>query len=902
MRSLHRTLAAGLAALMLLNLATPVNACGPVYTMPIFVFETSPDLPFAEFTKGKIGIVRPTFGRKTLVIAYRFLNGGSFTDQEQNDLLAALKGTAPEDDGETAVKAWIDARKEFVKAEESLPPIYTERRGGGYDFFPNCTKNAFEVAIETLKNRASAYGTDDKNVSTWLAAQDTVFQNCSSGNQIPAELGAESPTWLRKDRDYQIAAAYFYSLNFEEARARFERIAIDYESPWQSIAPYLVARTFVRQASLAEAGPKKRELYEQAEIRLQSVSATGGKFGAAANKLLSLVRYHLRPEERVVELGGALTRGADENLRQDLIDYVWLLDKFESQILKAEEERKKKLNPSAGNEQARDFVEFAIDNARSKLLQEGVLINVYFYPRKADGTQNFTNSVNLDFKHDMPEAEILRAFEDQIGRPLTTEEIKSIKLSRAGALEARAYGLSPNRRWGRDGMTEYEGDYSPPDHPTLDLIPEFLRADDLSDWILTLQTNDPRAYAHALAKWRLSDSPAWMLVALSKAQKSSPQLRELMGACEKLTHADAGYATAAYHLVRLKVEMGQLDEARKLLDEVIEWQSVLPVSAQNQFLQQRTKLAAGLNDFLKSAQRRPVAFFRYGVSAKISDILAREKEFWNPEYHLQTKEEYQHEVEEEYKELLPWDDRVAFDAETVEILNWHFSLQLLLEAARNRNVPEYLKRNLVLAVWTRAILLKNDRLALDIAPQVLQLAPEMSSVFEPYMKARTVRKRHRAALYVLLKFPSLSPFLIETIPSFPTSEKLDYYFGEAWWCPLPETDYTNDGKEFPKVVPKPSFLTAAQLETARRERLALTEVGDGKSYLGQQVVDWAKSSPADPRLPEALFIATKANETYKYGCDGWDHDEETRTTAEKLLRERYPRSPWTSKLTEDLEK
>ena len=42
-----------------LNLATPVNACGPVYTMPIFfVFGDVPDLPFVEFTEGKIGIVR----------------------------------------------------------------------------------------------------------------------------------------------------------------------------------------------------------------------------------------------------------------------------------------------------------------------------------------------------------------------------------------------------------------------------------------------------------------------------------------------------------------------------------------------------------------------------------------------------------------------------------------------------------------------------------------------------------------------------------------------------------------------------------------------------------------------------------------------------------------------------
>ena len=37
------------------------------------------------------------------------------------------------------------------------------------------------------------------------------------------------------------------------------------------------------------------------------------------------------------------------------------------------------------------------------------------------------------------------------------------------------------------------------EHLTLDLVPAFLRNDDLSDWILTLQTEDPKAYSHALS-------------------------------------------------------------------------------------------------------------------------------------------------------------------------------------------------------------------------------------------------------------------------------------------------------------------------------------------------------------------------------------------------------------------
>jgi len=86
------------------NLTPTARACGPVSVEPIFVFDTSPDLPFADYARGHLGIVRPSFGRKTLVIAYRYLNGGWFADGEQAALIEALKGTAPEGDGTAAVK------------------------------------------------------------------------------------------------------------------------------------------------------------------------------------------------------------------------------------------------------------------------------------------------------------------------------------------------------------------------------------------------------------------------------------------------------------------------------------------------------------------------------------------------------------------------------------------------------------------------------------------------------------------------------------------------------------------------------------------------------------------------------------------------------------------------------
>ena len=899
MRYLHYTLAVALTAVLLLTSLPSVQACGPDFSDPIYVSRQSPDPPFEEFTNGKIGIVRPSFGRKTLFISYRYLNGGSFTAEDQEDLVAALNGKAPEEESAPALKAWIEARKEFLKEDQKLPEIYTDRVYGSYDFFPNCARNAFEVALQTLKDRTASYGADDKNVREWVAAQDIVFANCSMGAHIPAELGAESVTWLRKDRDYQIAAANFYSLKFDEARARFEKIATDPESPWQEIAGYLVARTLIRQGSLGEDEKKKRELFEQAESHLQTLAMGGGRYADASKKLLALVKYQIHPEERVLELSRILTAGSTDDLRQDLIDYVWLLDKFEERIRKAEEDRKKK---EEGQEPEVHCNVESSPEAKEKIERfvRGETVEISVYEEINETNRNrLPVGTTIEFKHDVSETEMIQAFEQKLGRSLTDREKKYIKQTREYALNSRRWRLSSNRKFDFSGLSKYEGCYFDCTKLIFDTLPAFLRSEDLSDWILTTQSQDPLAYRHAFSQWKKTSSPAWLVTALVKADKSSPGLARLMQAAERIRRDDPAFASVAYHLIRLKAAMGQTDEARKLLDEIISWQSgVLPISAQNQFLEQRMNLARDLNEFLKAAQRKPAVFYGHGTFGKLRDLLNVEKSFSSVDDTDEEKEVYARELEESYKPFWPWEDRFGFDYSTLDVFDWHFSLQLLAEAARSPNVPDYLQRSLVLAVWTRAILLNNDEIALRFALELAKVEPQMETAMQSYLNAKTPKERSTAALYVLLQFPKLSPYVQGGLPKFETTEDIEYYFADSWWCKPSLTDYSNEGIEVPKVVPKPSFLNDTQLETARREHDALVAIGDGKSFLGKHVLEWARSSPNDPRIPEALFIATKANKSYKYGCNSWEHDQKVMTETETLLRERYPESPWTAKLSQ----
>jgi hypothetical protein len=63
--------------------------------------------------------------------------------------------------------------------------------------------------------------------------------------------------------------------------------------------------------------------------------------------------------------------------------------------------------------------------------------------------------------------------------------------------------------------------------------------------------------------------------------------------------------------------------------------------------------------------------------------------------------------------------------------------------------------------------------------------------------------------------------------------------------------------------------------------------------LGQQVLLWAKRSPNDKRVPEAIYLMSQANGWTKYGCG---NNDELQASLLRLLKTRYPDSEWARKL------
>ncbi len=326
-----RTIIAALLAVMLFN-STAALACGPFMLEAVFVYTVHPAYPLERFAAGRIGVLQPTYARSYLYVAYRHLSGSSFTPSEQQALTQLWKerlefGSSTSD--EDLTKAWFDARQKVVAGENPVISVYRNReKPNEWESYLNCQKDAFDTAAATLNERIAKYGAQDANVKAWVAAQDEVFSNCGSGSVIPAQLPADADALMRADRAYQIAAANFYSTNFEEAKNGFAAIAADASSPWQRNAVYLVARALARKGSLG-APEQREESLSQAETQLRKILADKNlsPLHAAATRLLNLVRLRLHPRERLRELARELTnKTPNPNLKQDLTDYTILLD------------------------------------------------------------------------------------------------------------------------------------------------------------------------------------------------------------------------------------------------------------------------------------------------------------------------------------------------------------------------------------------------------------------------------------------------------------------------------------------------------------------------------------------------------------------------------------------------
>ncbi len=852
-----------------------VLACGPWVISPVFKYSYAPENPYINFAAGKLGIVKPTHRKVVLFAAYRYLTGGGFTNEERKDLVDVWEAefnnkSFGDDDVSTAVKDWVKRRTAVLPKEENLPEIYTERSYGGYEFFPNCTKNAFETAAKTLDDRVASYGSDDKDVKEWLRGQDLVFTNCAAGRQIPDATNASMPEWLQKDREYQLAAANFYSMHYDEAKNRFAAISSDTNSVWQEISQYLVGRTLIRQASSVKDKARKDLIYAEAEQYLQISASTSGKYSDSAKKLLGLVKFRLRPKVRVNELARELSyQGFDPELRQNLIDYSWLLDKFEKESIEAEEARQKALKEIDDN--ANLAANQLPDPVPVEEIDDGK-ISISF--SNEDYSQNWTIRVGAE----ATDTEAIAAAEAVAGT--LTEKMKTAV--REGRREGYSGRYSPD--------SSYEGGYWGELERTLSLVPGFLRETELTDWLFTYKIQNSEAYLYALNKYKENRTDLWLMTAISKAEASSGDLKYLLEAASRVNQNSPAFQTIAYHHARILMLLKRDSEAKALIDSILNSSLELTVSARNEFLELRVKLTNTLDDYLKYSLMKPFAFNQEEGSMSVVEMIVSAKANYDPEFYTESRQDFEAEIDKQYGDMLPWDNRLMFDYSTIASINKYFSLPLLIDADKSPELPDYMRPRFTLSIWTRSLLLDDFATAEKYNGAVLEQMPQLAPWITEIKNAKTLTGKKDAVLFLLLKNPILTPFLEDGFGR--TDNEINSFDIDDWWC----QPYESDGTDEDYAPKKPGFITNSQMLAAKAELAKLTALGDAPVYLGKKVFAVQKRMPLDKRIPESLYIVYEANGWKKYGCG---NDEQIRNAARDLLLKRYPKSEWTKRMVDE---
>lgn len=272
--------------------------------------------------EGRMGVLITSASDSLLYLQWRLLNGLEVGNKVGPTLTASCCDEPDhlgEDDG---VIGWAKATRlvpGIAAAPEWLP---TGLPGPRYTEIPNCFRDAFDSAAETLRDRVSRYGARNPAVRAWLTTQNAVFAACSSPAAALPPPMADAPAWLKADRAYQEAAFALYKGRNADAFYRFRAIGNDPGSPWQPRGLYLGVRALQRQA-FKHPGPQTFAVVRTGIARLEARTGAYGR--SEVRRMLRALAYRDQPDVLFRELDQELhARAPAEDLARSLRDYLSL--------------------------------------------------------------------------------------------------------------------------------------------------------------------------------------------------------------------------------------------------------------------------------------------------------------------------------------------------------------------------------------------------------------------------------------------------------------------------------------------------------------------------------------------------------------------------------------------------
>jgi hypothetical protein len=399
--------------------------------------------------------------------------------------------------------------------------------------------------------------------------------------------------------------------------------------------------------------------------------------------------------------------------------------------------------------------------------------------------------------------------------------------------------------------------------------PAGMTSDDLTDWIIAIQSDDKNIGTHSMERWQKSKSLPWLVAALLNVDGKEARLSELLSAAAAVNSSSPAFATVTFHRARLLKAAGRADEGRAVLDQILGGdRKGLTTSTVNLFLSQRMLFAGNLEAFLRDAQREPAGFSDNDDGREVPQ---------DPK-----------EAEETAKGA-----KVFFDLDAANIFNKAMPAAMMKDAARSTVLAPNLRKDVAQAAFARAALVDDHEAAVQASLVVQEYYPQMKEFLTAYQRATTPEARRFAAAFLSLKFPGVRPYVAAGIGRTSAVDGIDSY-RDNYWCteppvpqaiPLGDEDPQAANKARPVAVP--DFLKASQASGAR-QFTAIQALGTAPNYFCKLAIEWANANPTDPRSPEALHLAVRST---RYGCT----DKETgkwSKAAFDLLHKRYPNTKW----------
>jgi hypothetical protein len=197
-------------------------------------------------------------------------------------------------------------------------------------------------------------------------------------------------------------------------------------------------------------------------------------------------------------------------------------------------------------------------------------------------------------------------------------------------------------------------------------------------------------------------------------------------------------------------------------------------------------------------------------------------------------------------------------------------------------LPQPLRARIAGAAWIRAALLDQPETGRAAADLLAKLVPATGDMAARYVRAATPAERRHVALVAAVAFGLSAGLDMEAQPVTRTAA------GDATasaWCSFKPDRYdlpTGFVWRLP-ATPELGDTAARRAELGRLEQLK-TATGT----LGDDVLQWAETHPADPELPWLLHVVVMST---RGGCLDKDAPALSRK-AHALLHKRWPRSEW----------